>query len=381
MRNAIVGIVIGVVVGIAIGTTVIAPRLTRESAPRAERTIGPAPEAPARVVAPLPPSKPQADPLRLRMASAYASSLPQMGTLAKRVETEIWKVSGGTLEIRFHEPGALVPAAEMFGAVSAGAIEAAFSSPGFWADRIKALTLFSAVPFGPPPDEYLAWMYFGGGIETYDEIYERHNIKSLPCGIVAPEAAGWFRTEIVAVQDLKGLRMRIGGLGARVLEKLGVTPVTLSADRILRAFESGAIDAAEFSMPAVDQSLGFEHMARYYYFPGWHQPATMFDLMINLETWRALTSTQKAQIESVCGDNIRQGLAEGEALQFQALKALGAKGVVVRRWAPAILKALESAWKTVVAEEIANDKEFARLWQSLVRFRADHAIWRELSSP
>ena len=143
MRNAIIGIIIGIVVGIAVGTAVVAPRMPRDGGPETDRISGPVPQAAVpRIAAPLPPPKPQSSPSRLRMASAYASSLPQMGTLAKRVETEIWKVSAGALEIRFHEPGALVPAAEMFNAVSAGAIDAAFSSPGFWADRVKALTLF-----------------------------------------------------------------------------------------------------------------------------------------------------------------------------------------------------------------------------------------------
>ena len=371
MRNTIIGIIIGVVVGVVVGATVVAPRLA-PSAP-------PAPTAP-----PAPPSKPAAtaEPaVRWKMASAYGASLPQLGTLAKRVTREIGRVSGGAVEIRFHGPGALVPPLETFGAVASGAIDAAFSSPGDWGDKIPALHLFSAIPFGPAAGEYLAWIYFGGGKELFDDIIHRRNIHGVFCGLIAPEAAGWFRRQIRTFDDLEGVRMRASGLGAKVLRKLGVQTRRLSGGDIFVALESGAIDAAEFSMPAIDLKLGFHQMARNYYFPGWHQPSTLFALMINLDRWDALSTTHKAQIESVCGDNVRHGLAEGEALQFAALKELQADGVRIQRWPDDILEALEAAWREVAAEEVAADADFATVWRSLTAFRDDYAIWKELGHP
>jgi TRAP-type mannitol/chloroaromatic compound transport system substrate-binding protein len=352
------------------------------TAPDAKPTDAPTPQAPAVATAP-PPVPPPAEPktIRLRMGSAYAGNLPQLGTLAKRIERDIWRVSDGRLEIKFHEPGALVPPLEMFDAVRAGAIDAAFSSPGFWGNKVPALQLFAAVPFGPSAKEYLAWIYFGGGRELFEEIYHVNGIHSVFCGMIAPEASGWFKRRIRTVEDLKGLRMRAFGLGAKVLRKLGVKTSQLAGGDIFLAFESGAIDAAEFSMPAIDLKLGLHRMAKNYYFPGWHQPTTLFELMINHDKWKALPTSAKAQIEAVCGDNVRHGLAEGEAKQYAALKELQSEGVEFRRWPSEILDALKTAWTAVVKEESRTDADFRRVWQSLSAFREDYAIWSELSSP
>jgi TRAP-type mannitol/chloroaromatic compound transport system substrate-binding protein len=312
------------------------------------------------------------------MGSAYAGSLPQLGTLAKRFGEEIWRVSGGDMEIRFHEPGTLVPDFEMFDAVASGAIDAAFASPGRWGERHPALRLFAAVPFGPSASEYLAWIYFGGGRELFEEIHRRNSIHSLFCGVIAPEASGWFRKEVRTVEDLKGLKMGFLGLGAKVMAKLGVETVPLTGGNVFLAMERGTVDATEFSMPAIDLELGLYEMAKHYYFPGWHQPATLFALMINLDKWQGLGAARKARIEAVCGDNIRYGLAEGEALQFVALKKLNALGVILHRWPAPILEALEKAWREVAVEEATADADFKRVWESLSAFRREYGIWREL---
>ena len=354
-----------------------------EAGAEAAETLPPPPEkaaqarpAPAVSLAP-PPAEPPT--IRWKMGSAYASTLPQLGTLAKKLDRDIWRVSDGRLEIKFHEPGTLVPPLEMFEAVRAGVIDAAFSSPGFWGNKIPALQLFAAVPFGPSAKEYLAWIYFGGGQELFELIYHANGIHSVFCGLTAPEASGWFRKRIRTVEDLKGLKMRFFGLGARVMEKLGVTTTRLTDGDIFVALETGAIDAAEFSMPAIDLKLGFHRMAKNYYFPGWHQPATMFELMVNLKKWNDLSVTQRAQVEAVCGDNIRYGLAEGEAAQFAALKEMQSQGVVLRRWPGEILDALRDAWAKVAREESKEDDDFRRVWKSLSAFREDYTIWQELS--
>ncbi|NQV84002.1 MAG: TRAP transporter substrate-binding protein [Rhodospirillales bacterium] len=315
------------------------------------------------------------------MGSAYPSTLPLLGTLAKKLDRDIWRVSDGLLEIKFYEPGALVPPLEMFDAVRAGVIDAAFSSPGFWGNKIPALQLFSAIPFGPSAEEFLAWIYFGGGQDLFNEIYNANGIHSIFCGIVSPEAAGWFRNRIRTVEDLQGLKMRFFGLGAKVMQKLGVETSQLTSGDIYMAFESGEIDAAEFSMPAIDLKLGLHRMIKNYYFPGWHQPSTLFELMINLKKWEALPTSAKAQVEAVCGDNIRFGLAQGASAQFKALKELQAEGVTIRRWPGEILDALKSAWLDVAKEEARVDRKFKQVLRSLNAFRENYAIWRELNQP
>lgn len=316
--------------------------------------------------------------VRWKMGSTYAGSLTQLGTLGKRVDDKIDAVSGGNIKIKFYEPGALVPALEVFDAVSTGSIDAAFSTPGYWAGKVPALQLFGAVPFGPQAGEYLAWVKFGGGQEIFDKLYAEHGIKSLFCGLIAPEASGWFSKEINAVEDLKGLKMRFFGLGAKVMEKLGVSTQLLAGGDIYPALELGTIDATEFSMPAIDLKLGFHQVAKYYYFPGWHQQSTLFDLMMNKEKWDALDKTQQAQIEAVCNDNLAYGFAEGEAIQFAALKELQEKGVNIKKWSPEILTAMRGAWEEVATELSAEDANFKMAYESLQEFRANYKIWKDI---
>ncbi|MHA1600176.1 MAG: TRAP transporter substrate-binding protein, partial [Alphaproteobacteria bacterium] len=297
------------------------------------------------------------------MASAFPGKLIQLGSLGKSLSDKIKRVSGGNLQLKFFEPKALVPPLEMFDSVSVGSIDAAWSTPGYWFGKEKALALFAAVPFGPSAGEYMAWFFYGGGKERMDKIYAKHNIKSVMCGVIAPEASGWFRKEIKSIDDLKGLKMRFFGLGAKVMEKVGVSTQLIAGGDIYPALELGTIDATEYSMPAIDLNLGFYQIAKHYYFPGWHQQATLFDLMMNKDQWEALTETQQAQIEISCGDNFREGLAEGEAIQAKALKELKEKGVNIHRWSPEILDTLQAAWKEVAAELAAEDPTFKDTWE------------------
>lgn len=312
------------------------------------------------------------------LQSTYPGTLTQLGTLGIRIAEQVTKITDGQIQMTFQNPGAIVPALEVFDAVGTGAVEAGWSTPGYWAGRVPALQLLAAVPFGPQAPEYLAWVKFGGGKELMDELYEPHNIKSLHCAIIAPEAAGWFRTPINKPEDLQGIKMRFFGLGAKVMEKMGVSTQLLAGGDIFPALELGTIDATEFSMPAIDLSLGFYQVAKEYYFPGWHQQSTLFDLMINLDLWESLDESTQFKIETVCDANIAYGLAEGEALQFSALKELQEKGVNINTLSPELLEALEAAWIQVAEEEAAKDADFARVYESYTTFRANYAIWGEL---
>ncbi len=313
-----------------------------------------------------------------QMAGTFPSSLPQLGTLGKRLESQIAEISGGDIEIRFYEPSALVPPLESFDAVSVGAIDAAFSTPGFWGGKVPALQVFGALPFGPAAPEYMAWFYFGGGKAIFDEIYAKHGIHSVMCGMLAPEGSGWFREEIPNAEAMAGMKLRFFGLGAKALEKLGVSAQLLAAPDVYPALERGVIDGLEFVQPAIDLNMGFWQIAKHYYFPGWHQQATFFDLMINEQRWNALTDTQKAQIESVCGDNVRYGIAEGEAIQFDALQELQEKGVQLHRWSDDDLAKFKSAVDEVLAEQSAADPDFKRAFDSFTTFRENYKIWRDL---
>jgi len=352
-------ILFGLTIGVLIGINATLPR-------------SPAPTAKTMAV---PTAEPA--PVHWVMASAFPASLKQLGSGGQRFAATLARISGGTIEVNFSEPGARVPAREVFAAVKSGRAESGWAVASYWAEEMPAASLFSAVPFGPGAGEFLAWMRFGGGQGLYDELYARHGVKGLPCAIAAPEASGWFRNEITSAADLKGLKMRFFGLGARVMDKFGVATELPQGD-IFAAFSRGALDAIEYSMPAVDVDLGFHRIAKHYYFPGWHQQSTIVELLVSLDKWNALADRQRGLIEAACGDTLQYTLAEGEAIQAGALSQLRALGVELHRWSPGMLTAFAKAWREVAAETAAADADFRRAWDSLQAFRKDYAPWRDL---
>jgi len=316
-------------------------------------------------------------PTRLSFASTFPSAMPLIGAGAPRLAEKIARATGGEVVLEFHEPGKLVPAARTMYAVSEGKVDAGWGGAGWFASLDSAFNMFSTVPFGPGIGEYMAWMYHGGGLEQARAMFAERNLHNIPCAVIPPEASGWFRKEIRSIADLKGLRMRFFGLGAKVMQKFGVETQMQAPGDILAALKSGALDAAEFSLPAMDQKLGFHEIAKYYYFPGWHQQATFFDLYINKKRWEALADRHKAVIELACGDMVRATIAEGEAVQWKAMREMQAQGVQIRRWPPEMIAALESAWNEVAAEEAQRNPNFRRIYASYLAFRGDYAIWNE----
>lgn len=318
-------------------------------------------------------------PVEIDIASTFSSSLPMLGQGMQRMIDRVTRASGGTLVLRLHEPGALAPAAQTVDAVARGSVPAAWAGAGWFAGRDSAFNLFSTVPFGPAAAEYLAWLDHGGGLQLSRELFHAQGVHNIPCALLPPEASGWFRQEIRSVEQLRGLRIRFFGLGAQVMERLGARTVQLPPGEIAAAFAAGTIDAAEFSVPSMDLPLGLHRHARFYYFPAWHQQATLFDLYVNLDRWRALSPQHQTIIELACSDLIREMLARGEAEQGGALRDLQEEGVELRRWSPEILVAFEDAWNAVVAENIRANPNFERVWKSYDSFRSTHAIWRRLN--
>lgn len=316
--------------------------------------------------------------VRWKMGSFFPSKLIQLGSLGKTFVQKVDRMSDGSIKIKFTEPGALIPPKECFDAVGAGSVDACWSTPGYWYGRDPAFAMFAAVPFGPSAGEYMGWLYYGGGKEMFEALYKPHNIHPLICGIIAPEGSGWFRKEIKTLDDLKGLKMRFFGLGAKVMQKIGVSTQLIAGPDIYPALERGTIDATEFSMPAIDLDWGFYQIAKHAYFPGWHQQSTVFEVMVNKAKWDALSDSQQAMLEIACGDNMREGLAEGEAIQGKALKTLISKGVKIHTWSPEILAALKAAWLEVVAEDSARSENFKKVWASYSQFREEYKIWAEL---
>jgi TRAP-type mannitol/chloroaromatic compound transport system substrate-binding protein len=315
--------------------------------------------------------------VRINLGGAYPSSTAILGTGQLYFVDKVKKISGGSIDIRFFEPSALVPANQYFDAVASGSLEAAYSGLGFFTGKDSAFALYSTVPFGPEIGEYLGWMRYGGGEKLMQELAAKYNIEVLLCGTIAPEASGWFRKEIKSIDDLKGLKMRFFGLGANVMQKLGVQTQILQAGEIFQALQLGTIDATEFSMPVMDLTLGFHQVAKHYYFPGWHQMSTFTHLMISKQKWAELSPTQKEIIKAACEDTMLHMYVEGEAVQGKALKEIKSKGVTLHYWPKEILDAYRKAWGEVIEEQKAKSPEFAKAWASLSTFREEYKEWRE----
>ena len=380
MRNAVIGLIIGSVLGIVIGATIIAPRLQR-TAPGTPATATPAPPPPAELARQLPRALVPRPDVSMKMASAFPPDTPVAGDLARRIDARIWELSHGQFEIRSFPPGALTPTADLYDAVAAGSSDAAFASPQVGSAKVPALALFAGAPFGPDAEEFLAWLEAGGGRTLFEEINQQQGVHALVCGLLPPSAFGWFRRELQSPQDLRGIRVNAEGLAGQVLARLGADVVALPVGELMLAIEQGAIDGVARASPLLDQKMGFGAWLKNYYPQGWNQSLTLLSLMINQKKWQSLNVAQRTQIETVCGDNVRQSIAEGEAGQFRALQQIYADGVRLQRLPPAIRDGLERAWQQLAQQQSSADAQFRQVWQSLGTFRGEFAVWRELSRP
>jgi len=320
----------------------------------------------------------ESKPVLLKLPVAFPTTLPGLGSTAQWLSDEVGDLSNGSIKIKVYEPKKLVAPFEILDAVSSGKVNAGFSIAGYWAGKMPAAPLFGAVPFGPEADEYISWFWHGNGMKLYQAMYDDngYNVHVELCGINPPETSGWFAKEINSPADLKGLKMRFFGLGGKVMQKLGVSTSLLPGGEIYAALEKGAIDATEFSMPAIDKRLGFHKLVKYNYFPGWHQQATTQELLINKDTWNGMTGHQQAVIKNLCKASVANAIAYTESLQGAAIRENVEKnGVIIKKWSPEMLSTYEKTWAEVVDEQSA-DAGFKKVWDDLEAFRADYDFWQ-----
>jgi TRAP-type mannitol/chloroaromatic compound transport system substrate-binding protein len=314
-----------------------------------------------------------------KMQSTFGSTLPHLGTSGVRFANNIKEATDGRFDIKFYEPGALVPALESFKAVSKGSIESCWTTPGYHTgDLGPGVSFFTTVPFGPQFGEFMAWKRHGGGDQLRDEIYAKHNLKAIDCFAIGAETSGWFKNEIKSLDQLKGMKMRFFGLGAQVMQKLGVSTQLLAAADIYPALERGVIDATEFSMPSIDQKLGFHQIAKNNYFPGWHQQVSVSELLMNRKAFDDLPKNYKKLLELGLGESVMATFAETEWRNPDAMNENVTKyGVKNKRWTDEQLAAFEKAWLEVVKEESAKDPLFKRVADNFYAFRERYRVWGE----
>jgi TRAP-type mannitol/chloroaromatic compound transport system substrate-binding protein len=313
------------------------------------------------------------------MQAYVPNSLPVLGSAGVDLGERVKRLTGGEVDIIYHNPGELAPTNEIWDGVSTGAITAGWYTPGLAEGVIPASPLFTAFPFGPGAVEYTAWWYNGGGKELWAELSAPYNIHSELCAMLAPEASGWFNNPINSPADLEGLKMRIFGLGASVMEKLGAQAQSMGVGDTMTGLNLGTLDAAEISFPAIDLMLGMQEHAKHYYFPGWHQQSSLVTFIINKDVWDGLEDQHRAAIEEVCAANVATTIAAGESIQLEPLASLEEQGVTVHKWSDDMLAAFSGAWDEVVAERTASDADFNRVWEHIQAFRADYATWGDLA--
>ena len=319
------------------------------------------------------------DKLRWKVPNAFPSHLPALGDNVQSLADSVNAMSAGEIQFKVFEPGNLVPPLELSDAVKDGTIQAGYTWLGYDSGKVKSSPLFAARPFGMEPWEYTAWWYEGGGKSLGEEVYGKRDIHPILCGINGPETAGWFAKEITSVEDFSGLKIRFAGLGGEVMQKAGASVTLLPGSEIFQALEKGAIDATEFSMPAVDELLGFYKIAKNNYFPGWHQTYTAFHLIINKAVWDGLADDTRAVLDTACAATVIKSLSRGEAIQGAVIRGFEDKGVKAQKLPDEVLVELKKLTEQVMSAQAESDEDFNKVYASQEEFVKSYQTWKGLA--
>jgi TRAP-type mannitol/chloroaromatic compound transport system substrate-binding protein len=312
------------------------------------------------------------------MQSAFGG-LPVLDPTAKRFVANVSALTDGAVDFDYLLAGEMSPPFEIFDNVSVGAIDAAWSFAAYASGKEPAAALFGSVPFGGDPLSYISWLHHGGGLEFWQEIYEPYNLVPMACGVIMSEAGGWYTKEINVPEDFQGLNVRIGGLGGTILAKLGANAMSLPAGEISTSLETGRLDATELSFPLIDKLLGFDKIAKNYYFPGWHQPAGFVEFYMNKDKWDGLTVNQRTAIEVSCADANLYAMGVAGGAQSAVLQEFRANGVDVKRFPDPVLDALRAAADEVYTEKSAEDPMFKRVIESYRAYATAYNEYQALS--
>ncbi|MHC8493741.1 TRAP transporter substrate-binding protein [Thalassospira sp. SM2505] len=315
-----------------------------------------------------------------RMVTTWPKNFPGLGTGANLLAEYITKASDGRLKVTVFGAGEIVPAFEAIDAVGNGTVEMGHGAPYYWKGKVDATQYIAAMPFGLNAQEQNAWFQWGGGQELADKVYAELNCKFFPSGNTGTQMGGWFNKEMNTIADYQGLKMRIPGLGGEVVKAAGANVVNLPGGEIPPALQSGAIDATEWVGPYNDLAFGLYKSAKYYYYPGWHEPATVLDNFINLDAWNALPDDLKAIVEQANRAVNQMVLSEFTARNVQALDTLRNKhGVDVRPFSDDILTNLGKLSGEVLRDLVASNPLSKEVFESLVAFRTQSIAWSKFS--
>lgn len=322
---------------------------------------------------------PQALAKDYNLQSAFPKNFPVLSESADYFVKRLSDVTGGAINFKHLGAGELSPPFEVLNNVGSGAIDAGWSYAGYAAGKAPAAELFGSIPFGPDAAKYLAWIHHGGGLELWREIYAPFNVVPMPCGAIISEAGGWFRKPINSPADLKGLKMRIAGLGGKILAKAGANPQSIPAGEIYTSLDTGRLDATELSFPLIDQASGLYKIAKNYYFPGWHQPSGLIEFYVNTKVWESWTSAQRTAVDMACQNTSLWAIGKASIAQQAPLEEFRKNGVKVGRFPDSVIATLRKAADEVYAESSAKDPMFKKVLDSYREFSRKYEEYQQLN--
>lgn len=315
--------------------------------------------------------------VRWRISSSYPKSLGTIYGAMALVTKRVGELTGGRFNISLHPAGELTPPLQVLDAVQNGTVEAGHSASYFYIGKEPAFGFGTALPFGLSSRAQNAWLYEGGGQEMLDEFYASYGLISLPVGNTGAQMAGWYRKEIKGVEDLKGLKFRVGGLAGMVLSKLGVVPQQLAAGDLYQALEKGVIDAAEFVGPYDDEKLGLHKVAQYYYYPGWWEGCATLTLFVNQKAWSALPQLYQVALRTACAEANQWSTAKYDVENPQALRRLVAGGAKLRAFPSSVTQASFKAANELYQELSDKSPAFKKIYAEWSRFRQEQVTWQQ----
>ncbi len=305
-----------------------------------------------------------------RMVTTWPKNLPGLGRAPEMLAEKVRIMSNGRLQITVFGAGEIVPALGVFDAVSLGNVEMGHGAAYYWKGKVPSAQFFTAVPFGLTAQEMNGWLHHGGGMALWEELYARYNLVPLACGNSGTQMAGWFNKEINSLADLKGMKMRIPGLGGEVFERAGGTAVNLPGGEIFTSLQTGVIDATEWVGPYNDLTFGLHQIAKFYYYPGWQEPGPTLEAIVNQEAYASLPADLK-EILKIAAQAVNDDLlAEYTARNNNALRELvDQHGVQLRELPDDVMKELHRISEDVIAEIPGDDELAQRIYQSYINYR------------
>lgn len=317
--------------------------------------------------------------VRWRMASSFPKSLDTIYGGAEVLAKRVAAITGGKFQISVHAAGELVPAFGVVDAVQNASVDCGHTASYYFVGKNKAFGFETTLPFGMNQRQQNAWMYYGGGLQLVRDFMRDYGIVNFPGGNTGVQMGGWFRKEIKTLNDLKGLKIRIAGLGGEVMTRLGAVPLQLPGGEIYQALEKGNIDAAEWVGPYDDEKLGFYKVAPHYYYPGWWESNSMYSFYVNSKTWDALPKDYQAAFEAAAAEANGDMMAEYDFKNPPALKRLVGNGVKLHAYPTEMLKAAQNAAFELYAEEADKNPAFRKMYEPWKKFRADVMLWHRFA--